>query len=230
MKSDIYSSLGEYHRNLSKKWKYYAIYQERNRLVWNELRNASKNLKIADLGCGEGLIVEQLAKKGYNAIGLDKNYSSKYVKKGNMTELPFKEKSFDILLSLDSLQYLTTAEQKKALQEMKRVLKNNGKAIMAIPNRKHFAARMIKLFTGKLPKTDSKTPPAGDKGIDEYVAMLKESGWELKEIKGVLPTYFVFSTLLITTFPGKFQWLLRIIDNFALHRLSFLSYIVAVKL
>jgi ubiquinone/menaquinone biosynthesis C-methylase UbiE len=229
MRQGVYAELGEYHRNVSKKWKYYALYMERNRVVRKELEALKKNSKIVDLGCGEGVLVEELVKRGYDAIGLDKNYSSKYVKKGDMARLPFKDKSFDIVLSLDSLQYLTTSGQKKALKEMLRVLKHDGKVIFAVPNKKHFAARIIKLLTGTFPKTDSKTPPAGDKGIREYLAMINNAGLEVKKIKGILPTYFILSTFLITTFPSKFQWLLRIIDLFALPSLSFLNCIVAVK-
>jgi len=229
MRHGVYAELGEYHRNISKKWKYYAIYTERNRLVREKLKTLKSDSKIADLGCGEGLLVEELVKKGYKAIGLDKNYSSKYVKKGDMTRLPFRDSSFDIVLSLDSLQYLTTAQQKKALKEIRRVMKKDGSLIMAVPNKKHFAARVIKLFTGVYPKTDSKTPPAGDKGIREYLAIIGEAGLQVKKVKGILPTYFILSTYLIRAFPSRFQWLLRLIDVFALHKLSFLNYIVAVK-
>jgi cyclopropane fatty-acyl-phospholipid synthase-like methyltransferase len=227
--SGPYSSLGEYHRNVNTSWRYYAVGVEKKRWIWSELKNLKNAKRIADLGCGEGLLVEELLKEGYDAIGMDKYYSSEIVKRGSMTKVPLKDASCDAVLSLDALEFLKTAEQKKALQEIKRILKKNGQVILTVPNKKHFAARVIKFLTGRFPWTDSKVFPPGDKGTEEYVAMIKESGLEIKKIRSILPTYFPISILLIIIFPKNFVWLLRIIDFFALNNLSFLNYIVAVK-
>ena len=225
----IYSELGDYHKDISKKWKYYALYTERNNLVRSEIKKFKKKLKIADLGCGEGLLVEELSKKGHQACGIDKNYSSNYVKKGDMEKLPFQNKYFDIVLCLDSLQYPTPDNQQKILKEIYRILKDDGQVILTVPNKRHFAARIIQLFTGKLPITDSKTPPEGDKDSFEYLSIMKNTGFNIKNVKGILPTYFILSSFLITKFPARFQWLLRIINKLAIYRLCFVNYITLTK-
>ena len=225
----IYSELGDYHKNINKKWKYYAIYNERNHLVRSDIKKFKNNIKIADLGCGEGLLVEEFSKKGYQAIGLDKNYSSNYVKKGDMDKLPFQNKYFDVVLCLDALQYPNSEKQQKILNEIHRIVKDQGKVILTVPNKRHFAARLIQFFTGKLPITDSKTPPEGDKDSKEYISLIKKQGFKINYIKGILPTYFIFSTILITKFPSKFQWLLKIINRFSMYNLSAVNYITLTK-
>lgn len=50
---------------------------------------------------------------------------------GDMVELPFEDKKFDVVFSLVAFHHLPTADlQLKALEEMKRVLKPNGKIIL----------------------------------------------------------------------------------------------------
>ncbi|MEM7478861.1 MAG: hypothetical protein AAF483_28075, partial [Planctomycetota bacterium] len=61
-----YAERGEYHRTLDKKWKYYPVYVEKMRLVRRYLEGCSKQEKIADLGCGEGLLAEEYQNKGYD--------------------------------------------------------------------------------------------------------------------------------------------------------------------
>ena len=230
MSTGIYSSLGEYHRNLDRRWPYYALYLERNRIVLSWLQERlTEESRILDLACGEGLIVEQLRGAGYRASGIDLHHSSKYVKKGNITRLSNKEGSVDIVLLLDGLQYLSKNDQSLALKEISRVLSKQGIAIFSLPNRAHFAARVIRFFKGKYPPTDNKTHPLGDRSIGSYLSMLEKGGFSVVSHRAILPTYCLFSAFLITRFPPQFGWLLRFIDRFAIKSLSFVHVISAIN-
>ena len=47
--------------------------------------------QIYDVGCGEGILVEEMRGKGYNIEGLDLNYEGEFVQRGDVTALPYAE-------------------------------------------------------------------------------------------------------------------------------------------
>lgn len=228
-KEGIYSEKGDYHKNINKKWAYYPIFLSKMKFIDKFFESIPKSSKIVDAGCGEGFLVEKFRKKGYNIKGLDINYSSKYVQKGDISKIPFKNKSFDAVLCLEALQYLSTEKQKKAIFEMKRVLKDNGTLVITVPNLKHFAAYLYRLIKGKWKPTDSKTLPIGDKSANEYVKMFKEQRFKIIKRKGWLPTNFVICSLLISKFPDKLIWLYNILNKLAIPGLSYTNLLICKK-
>ena len=223
----IYSELGDYHKNIDKKWAYYPIFLSKMKFLDEFFKDIPKKFNILDAGCGEGFLVEKFRSLGYkNFSGIDKNYSSKYVRKGEISRLPYNNKSFDVVLCLDSLQYLSFKNQEKAINEFRRVLKEKGTLIVTIPNLKHFAARLYRLIKGKWKPTDSKTFPIGDRAAGEYVNMLRENGFKIMERRGWFPTYFIICSLLIKKFPDKLVWLYNLINTFTIPGLSYINLIV----
>jgi ubiquinone/menaquinone biosynthesis C-methylase UbiE len=105
--------------------------------------------KILDLACGYGRITVPLAKEGYNIEGIDiaPNFISdakQYAKKegvqvpfrtGDMCALPYNARTFDRVFCLWSSfnHLLSENEQVAALNEMLRVLKPQGYAIIDLP-------------------------------------------------------------------------------------------------
>lgn len=226
----VYRVLGDYHKNLNPKWSYYPLYLEKLKFVNKFLIRNAKGKKILDVGSGDGALVEKYHKQGYNIQGLDLNYSSKSVKKGNITKLPYKRDSFDIVLCLDMLQYLTFKDQERALQEIERVTKKNGFILITVPNMAHFASRVYFLIFGKLLKTDSKklSVSIGDRSTEEYINLIKRY-FSIIEKKGVMPTNFVLSSILIKKFPQRFLWLFRLINLFAYPEWCFLNLFICKK-
>jgi SAM-dependent methyltransferase len=228
IRKGIYKERGDYHKNIDPKWSYYPLYLEKLKFVDTLLSGMLKKSKILDIGSGEGALVEKYRKKGYDIEGLDLNYSSKFVKKGDILKLPYPKNRFDLILCLDVLQYIEPSQQSKAIKEIKRVVKKNGLVLFILPNLAHFASRLYFLFFGELIRTDRKTFPRGDRPIKEYLDIIKK---ELKIIRreGIFPTNFILSSLLIKKFPDKLLWLFKIINFFAYPNWCFLNVVLCKK-
>ncbi len=85
-----------------------------------------------DVGAGTGYLVRWLRFFGIDAYGVDissealelsKESIRSYLKKGNMTHLPHKDKSFDLVITYDVLEHLDRTKIRKALEETIRVSK-----------------------------------------------------------------------------------------------------------
>ncbi len=123
----------------------YADRLEKN-LVLLFLGNA-KGMKILDVGCGTGNYCLLLAKMGAQMTGIDS--SRKMISRakekakrqgiqakfhiGSAESLPFKPKSFDAVISVAACEFFT--DMGKAADEMKRVVKGNGKIVIGLINK-----------------------------------------------------------------------------------------------
>jgi SAM-dependent methyltransferase len=93
-----------------------------------------KGSAFCDLGCGAGLAAQMAAELGAKVSGLDAAASLLEIAKrrvpsgdfrlGELEELPFGEKSFDVVTGFNSFQYATNPQA--ALAEAKRVAKPDG--------------------------------------------------------------------------------------------------------
>ena len=101
---------------------------------------AGKRGKVLDIGAGTGKILSELKDKGWQIMGIDEEKEAvKWSKKRGVKimqanlekKLPFKENSFDLVLSLDALEHLR--KDSNALKEINRVLKSKGIAIITVP-------------------------------------------------------------------------------------------------
>lgn len=225
-----YKERGDYHKKLDPQWSYYPTYLAKKKFVLDVLGKESKNSKILDMGCGEGVFVEELISRGFqNVQGIDSNYSSKLVKKGNILETPFSEKQFDIILLLDVIEHLNFQDQEKVLVEIKRILKDDGKLIISIPNLAHFYSRISFLLKGTLKRTANIKKHPGDRPIQEYIHLLENSGFQIKKRKGFFPTYPFFYNLSIS-FPAKTLWLYNFLNKIAAYpNFCFLNIFICYK-
>lgn len=90
--------------------------------------SASPTDTFLDIGCGLGGYVLALREKGYEAYGTDisdyalqNSPAAQWTQKASMTQLPFADQSFDVVMSITSLYYLSPEDQQKAAAEMTRV-------------------------------------------------------------------------------------------------------------
>ncbi|OGY08594.1 MAG: hypothetical protein A2782_03240 [Candidatus Blackburnbacteria bacterium RIFCSPHIGHO2_01_FULL_43_15b] len=95
---------------------------------------------ILDAGCGTGLLAKKLQLFG-NVTGVDISPEAiKYAKKrgvnarlASITKLPFKNATFDLIVSVDVLYHQKVENDRTALLELKRVLKPGGVLILKVP-------------------------------------------------------------------------------------------------
>lgn len=91
--------------------------------------------KILDVGCGKGFLVNDLVGYGHDAYGLD---ISKYalahcpdevvgrLHQGTADNLPFRSKSFDLVISINTIHNLPRDRAIEALREIRRVSRRDS--------------------------------------------------------------------------------------------------------
>jgi len=116
---------------------------EANKKFLKELDIDWRNLRVLDIGCGNGSMTNFLTSLGAKVIGIDIN--KKYLKTAkkrfpslefkNMSgdELLFDDEYFDIVVSFDLLEHIPDVE--KHILEVLRVLKDKGKYLLQTPNK-----------------------------------------------------------------------------------------------
>jgi ubiquinone/menaquinone biosynthesis C-methylase UbiE len=106
--------------------------------------------RILDIGCGVGTFAFHCAKRGALTAGIDyseesiraaKTLSSRFgvgvrtdFRVGNALELPFEDSSFDKVVAADFIEHITHEEKVIFCNEMFRVLKPGGTAVVFTPN------------------------------------------------------------------------------------------------
>jgi 2-polyprenyl-3-methyl-5-hydroxy-6-metoxy-1,4-benzoquinol methylase len=106
----------------------------------SQVNKKPEEIKVLDFGCGSGIFVDELAKQGYQAHGLD--ISEEAVHFGQLQgiqnlgvidshKINFPDNTFDAVVTLDVLEHLE--DEKWALDEIRRVLKPGGVAIIMVP-------------------------------------------------------------------------------------------------
>lgn len=101
-----------------------------------------------DIGCGYGRIAKSISLKNPHAyiygIDIARTYVDLFNKKmlskgkarvGDMRKLPFKNNIFDVIWVINTLMYLTHSDQLRAMKEIFRVLKLDGRVIVIEPHK-----------------------------------------------------------------------------------------------
>ena len=96
---------------------------------------------ILDVGCGTGGLLNMLSNYPLSfgvdisdlAISFCRKRKLRKISQGTITELPFKNDSFDLITSLDVLYHKRISDDSKAIREIFRVLKNDGIVLFLEP-------------------------------------------------------------------------------------------------
>jgi len=96
--------------------------------------------RVFDLGCGTGLTVELLRRRGYTVVGMDQRPEGLRSARGRTPEgllvqgeairLPFASSCLDAVFILDVLEHV---DDRAALVEVRRVLRPFGQVILTVP-------------------------------------------------------------------------------------------------
>jgi SAM-dependent methyltransferase len=109
-------------------------------LDWIEQRYAGRDdLRILDVGCGTGLMLHQLSRYGEvagvdlsdEALAYCRARGCQNVQKASVLELPFPDRSFDLVTAVDVLEH--TVDDREAVREWARVLKPGGRLVIFVP-------------------------------------------------------------------------------------------------
>jgi len=93
--------------------------------------------RILDVGCGNGKILDPLARAGFDVMGIDVSRNallglSRSIIQGDARNLPFKNCTFEAAVCYDVLQHLLEGERNEALREMGRVLAPGGMLFLQV--------------------------------------------------------------------------------------------------
>ncbi len=202
-----YARLGDYHKNLDPNWLYTPTYLQKVKQVHKFIKALPRNTQILDVACGEGVFVEEFAAQGWNIKGIDLNYESQYVQRGDVRKLPFGEATIDALLFLDALEHLQFSDQPKALNEIFRVLKPEGKLLLSVPNLAHLNSRFRFLLRGQLDRTDNELDHVGERPIWENKQLIEQANFRVLSYTGVTFTLPIVYRKIICRKPARFRWL-----------------------
>ncbi|SCJ95056.1 Uncharacterized methyltransferase BT9727_4108 [uncultured Clostridium sp.] len=99
-----------------------------------------RNSNILEIGVGTGNLASKFLKNNYNIIGIDQSremlsvakekYPSLKVRLGEFLKIPYDNNSFDIIISTYAFHHLNEEEKCIAIEEIIRVLKDDGVIII----------------------------------------------------------------------------------------------------
>lgn len=107
-------------------------------------KNLIKDKVILDLGCWSGQYTKLAVKFAKKTFGMDpskqsivfarKKITSAQFKVGSVLKIPFKENFFDFIIFSEVVEHIPSGTEKKAISEIKRVLKPNGYLLISTPS------------------------------------------------------------------------------------------------
>jgi SAM-dependent methyltransferase len=166
----------------------------RARLLGSKARHP--NGSVLDIGCGQGLFLKQFADRGWRAVGIEVSSSAAFharellgldVLVGEQATKELESDSFDIIGLWHVLEHVV--QPRALLREVRRVLKNDGKLLLSVPNFGSLEARVGKKnwFHLDVPRHVSHFTE------DSLQTTLDATGWEVMKKTYFTPEYDFFS-------------------------------------
>ncbi|MAG60529.1 hypothetical protein CL619_01960 [archaeon] len=222
-------------------WSYRHTFVSKMKYVINYVASLPKDIKILDAGCGQGLLVQEFKRQGFDVIGIDAFYDSEHVKCESIMDSKFEDNTFDLVLCLDVIEHIQINEQEKVIAELTRVCKSGGEVLWSIPNMGNLSSRFIFLFTGYLLRTANAKAyllgkpgkdgyelyHPGDRPIKEYYRLLGKHSNIVKKkgISAEIPVLFQLTQM----WPVQFNWLYFLLKPFQVFSSWCFNVIVHVK-
>jgi ubiquinone/menaquinone biosynthesis C-methylase UbiE len=150
-KSDMYISHTNNTRGLFN-WMYQTVRKYAIGTKLNLLKKTSKKKNHLDIGCGTGEFLNACKNAGYNTTGIEPSELAREQAINNFKLLvsedtnlgQFEENQFDSISMWHVLEHVPSLN--KTIEEFNRILSNNGKVIIAVPNHKSWDSQHYKEF------------------------------------------------------------------------------------
>lgn len=91
----------------------------------------SGGYRLLDVGSGESGLALILAHCGYGVTAIDIRPKHPWVAKGDVTQLPFNNNSFNVVVAISTLEHILCSD--KAIEEILRVVVPHGLIILSFP-------------------------------------------------------------------------------------------------
>lgn len=190
--ADYYGRQKRYSLNLEKILNGFVM--QRARLLGDEAKRAHG--AVLDIGCGQGLFLKQFANRGWRAVGIEVSSAAAFharevqglnVLVGEHATDELANNSFDIICLWHVLEHVE--QPKTLLSEARRVLKNDGKLLLSVPNFSSPEARFGKpnWFHLDVPRHITHFTEHG------LQSTLDATGWEIMKKSYFTPEYDFFS-------------------------------------
>ena len=140
-----------YNKNYYVEW--ITEQKKRREKMWQKrldrLQQLCQKGKILDVGCGDGLFLQEAKNKGWHVNGTELSFfASTYASKmldteifnGELHEAKFPENDFDVVTLWHVLEHVQ--DPKNYLKEIHRILKPNGLLMLAVPNANNIVMRL----------------------------------------------------------------------------------------
>jgi 2-polyprenyl-6-hydroxyphenyl methylase/3-demethylubiquinone-9 3-methyltransferase len=171
------------------------------KILFNELKLKPQGKSALEVGCGGGILSEEIARMGFDLTGIDPSkhslqIASDHAKAGRLRikydigtgeALPYRDNAFDIVLCFDVLEHVRDVP--KVISEISRVLKPGGVFCYDTFNRT-FMSKLVAINISQVWKRFAFAPPnlhVWEMFIkpDELKSLLRQTNLEWKEHKGM---------------------------------------------
>lgn len=147
-----FNGISQFYYDIVEEYPFTSGYYHRKEFdIVMEIVKRHKPKRILDVGCATGKILKSLkgmlpSSSFYGCdisskmlkIAKDNNYSSIHA---DITNLPFKDNSFDFVYTLEVLEHLPNGliDVEKSIEELFRIVTKDGIILLEFPNKAHFA-------------------------------------------------------------------------------------------
>lgn len=174
----------------------------RLRLALGFMQNEKFN-NLLEIGCGSGVFFPQLKEAAHNVYAADINPKLDSVKKmcelenlnvrlsgGSILVLPYKDDAFDCVVVMSTLEHIEQLD--KAISEIHRVLKKNGRAIIGFPVSNIIADFLLRLMGSETDhnKKLDEIHPSSHRDIIDMIKKVFDRDVAVRTIPGFVPLGF----------------------------------------
>ena len=174
-----------------------------------------KGLRILDIGCGGGLLAEELSKKGAKITGLDAsektiNIAKQHAKESNLnieyicstleSYIEKNKKKFDVVICFELIEHVP--DQEKLIHSISEVTKKNSTLFFSTINRNIVSFAFAKVIAEYFLKIVPQGTHQYEKFIkpSELALLLELAGFKIDDVSGVKlnPIDYTFSLSSMT--------------------------------